>query len=103
MAFEVFDTLMVGGVFGVTFAVYYFDVRKDCRWMAWLAAFAMAGLVYAIERYVKNAEEARTYIQYAVLGMIALSMPMRTWFGNKNCRRAAYREHRIKATRFLPW
>jgi hypothetical protein len=30
-------------------------------------------------------------------------MPMRTWFGNKNCRRIAYREHRIKATRFLPW
>ena len=103
MAFGLFDALMVGGVFGVTFAVYYLDIRKDCRWMAWIVALIMAGGVYAIERYVKNETDARLYIQYAMLGMIALSMPARTWFGNKNCRRVAYREHRIKATRFLPW
>ncbi|MCR6659232.1 MAG: hypothetical protein NVV72_07760 [Asticcacaulis sp.] len=98
-----FGYFLLALIFGLTFAVYYFDVRKDCRWISWLAAIVMTGFCIAIDRLVENAILAHLIIQLSILLMLGLSIPARYWFGHANARRATYREHHIKATRYLPW
>lgn len=98
-----FGYFVLALIFSLTFVVYYFDVRKDCRWIAWLAAIVMTGCAIAVDRLVINALYAHLIIQLSILLMLGLSIPARYWFGHANARRATYREHHIKATRFLPW
>ena len=98
-----FGYFLLALIFGLTFAVYYFDVRKDCRWISWLAAIVMTGFCIAIDRLVENAIFAHLIIQLSILLMLGLSIPARYWFGHANARRITYREHHIKATRYLPW
>jgi hypothetical protein len=98
-----FGYFLLALIFSLTLAVYYFDVRRDCRWIAWLAATMMTGFAVGIDRMVVNVIYAHLIIQLSILLMLGLSIPARYWFGHANARRATYREHHIKATRFLPW
>ena len=98
-----FGYFVLALIFSLTFVVYYFDVRRDCRWIAWLAAIVMTGGAIAVDRFVSNPIYAHLIIQLSILLMLGLSIPARYWFGHANAHRATYREHHIKATRFLPW
>jgi len=98
-----FDHFMPGLIFTVTFAIYYFSMRRDCGWLAFLIALSMTGLTMGIGRFVTDEAIARMLIQISILVMLGLSLPARYWFGSKNARGVIYRRHHIKATRFLPW
>ena len=98
-----FDHFILGLIFTITLAIYYFSMRKDCRWMAFFIALMMTGLTAGIARFVADEAVARMLIQISILVMLGLSIPARYWFGSKNARSVVYRQHHIKATRFLPW
>jgi len=98
-----FDHFILGLIFTITLAIYYFSMRKDCRWMAVFIALLMSGLTMGIERLISDEAIARMLIQISILVMLGLSIPARYWFGSKNARGVVYRQHHIKATRFLPW
>ena len=98
-----FDHFILGLIFTITLTIYYFSMRKDCRWMAFFIALLMTGLTAVIARFVSDEAVARMLIQMSILVMLGLSIPVRYWFGSKNARGVVYRQHHIKATRFLPW
>ncbi len=98
-----FDHFILGLIFTITLAIYYFSMRKDCRWMAFFIAALMTGVTAGIARFVAEESVARMLIQISILVMLGLSIPARYWFGSKNTRSVVYRQHHIKATRFLPW
>ena len=98
-----FDHLILGLIFTITLAIYYFSMRRDCRWMAFLIAALMTGATFGLMRYVADEAVARMLIQISILVMLGLTIPARYWFGSKNARSVVYRQHHIKATRFLPW
>ena len=97
------DYVVLGAVFVIALCIYYFEVREDCRWVAFPAALVTAGLVALIQREVPDPAAARMLVQAAVLAMIAGSIPMRYWFGVKNAHRIRYREHRLRAVKLVPW
>ncbi len=98
-----FDHFILGLIFMITLAIYYFSMRKDCRWMAFFIAALMTGITAGIARFVADEAVARMLIQISILVMLGLSIPARYWFGSKNTRSVVYRQHHIKVTRFLPW
>jgi|GEM_PF-1191960 len=98
-----FDHFILGLIFTITLLIYAFSMRRDCRWLALFIALLMTGLTAGIARLISDEAMARLLIQISILVMLGLSIPARYWFGSKNARGIVYRQHHIKATRFLPW
>jgi hypothetical protein len=98
-----FDHFILGLIFMITLLIFAFSMRRDCRWLALFIALLMTGLTAGIERFISDEAMARLLIQISILVMLGLSIPARYWFGSKNARGIVYRQHHIKATRYLPW